>query len=513
VKMEGPPAGIVPGGQDPDAIEPELEVPALDEDRLRVRAPGLRERTARGAVLNAGFMIGLELLRTVRGFTIAGVIAASQYGLYGILTAFIGTLFRLKNVGISDKFIQQAEDDQATAFQKALTLDMALSLAMSLLFAALSPLLATAFGEPELLPLGLALATVPPAIALQSPLWIFYRRMDFLRQRLLGSIDPVVALVVGVGLALAGTGAWSLIGGIVAGAWSTAIVAVISSPYRLGFSFDRATARSYFSFSWPVFLALLSTVVIAQSTTIVGFEVVGVAGVGAIALAGSLIQYANRADQILTDTMYPAICAIQDRPDALASAFTVSNRLVMLWAFPAGTLAVLFGPDLVDALLGKKWADAAVLLQAFGFIAAADQIAYNWNAFYRARGETRPIAVYAVVSAIVFLAVALPLLAAYELDGLAAGMATATAVAIAIRLRYVHRIFPRIGLISMIVSAALPTALGAAAALLLRHVAGIEAGLQVAAFFIVFAAAAWLTQRAFLREAVGYLTQAREGTG
>ena len=38
----------------------------------------------------------------------------------------------------------------------------------------------------------------------------------------------------------------------------------------------------------------------------------------------------------------------------------------------------------------------------FALIAAADQLGFNWTAFYRALGRTRPIAVVNVTMAVVF---------------------------------------------------------------------------------------------------------------
>ena len=72
-------------------------------------------------------------------------------------------------------------------------------------------------------------------------------------------------------------------------------------------------------------------------------------------------------------------------------------------------------PDLVDFGLGDRWRPAVALIQIFGLIAAADQIGFNWDDYYRARAETRPIAVVSIVTMIACLATAIPLLI---LDGL-----------------------------------------------------------------------------------------------
>ena len=50
----------------------------------------------------------------------------TEYGVWGILVAALGTLLWLKQVGIGDKYVQQEDDDQELAFQQAFTLELAL---------------------------------------------------------------------------------------------------------------------------------------------------------------------------------------------------------------------------------------------------------------------------------------------------------------------------------------------------------------------------------------------------
>jgi hypothetical protein len=93
-----------------------------------------------------------------------------------------------------------------------------------------------------------------------------------------------------------------------------------------------------------------------------------------------------------------------------------------VWGVPFGVGLALFADDLVHAL-GPRWYGAAGVIRAFGLIAAAAHVGFNWHAFYRARGDTRPLAVVAVLLMVVFLAVAVPLTYSDHLNGFAWGMA------------------------------------------------------------------------------------------
>src|SRR4051812_39358407 len=205
-------------------------------DAIRRRAElagggSLRSHTARGTLVNAAYFVGLYSLGLLKGFVVAAFLTQSDYGIWGILVIGLGTFMWLKQVGIGDKYVQQDEDDQEVAFQRAFTLELAFTALAMVGVALLLTVLAVATGEHAILAPGAVLIAMLPALALQMPIWAFYRRMDFVRQRLLLAVDPVVGFVVSVALAATGAGYWAIVIGLLAGAWSGAAVAVAASPY------------------------------------------------------------------------------------------------------------------------------------------------------------------------------------------------------------------------------------------------------------------------------------------
>ena len=123
----------------------------------------------------------------------------------------------------------------------------------------------------------------------------------------------------------------------------------------------------------------------------------GLAAAGWITLAATLTRYADRADQILATTIYPAIVRVRDRADVLEELFAKANRLTLMWAFPFGAGLALFGADLIVFVLGDEWRGAIVLLGGLAVAVALQQVGYSWFAFYRARGESWPQAVESAV--------------------------------------------------------------------------------------------------------------------
>jgi O-antigen/teichoic acid export membrane protein len=458
---------------------------------------GLREHAAHGTLVNAAFSAGLTALGLVRALVVAALVSAADFGVWGIIVVAFATLSWLRQVGVSDRYVQQAEDDQELAFQRAFTIEALVSAAFLALLLAAIPLMAVAFGRPEVVAPALVLCLIVPAGALQAPIWVHYRRLRYVRQRVLLAVDPVVAFVVTVAAAAGGLGYWAFVAGAVAGAWAAAAAAVASSPYPLRLRLDRASARAYLTFSWPLFVAGLSGVVTAQAAVLTANHTLGLAAVGAMALAATFTDAAHKIDAIVTQALYPAVCAVADRVELLREAFQKSNRLTLMVAAPAGAGMALFAQPFVDHVIGEQWQPAVVLLQALGVAAVVNHIGFNWTAFVRARGDTRPVIGWSLATAAAFFAVPFPLLLTHGLDGYAGGLLVMAAVSLVFRARALKRVLGEHGFGRLAVRGVAPVLPAAAAVLLLPGPAAAELALYLA----LAAAATALLERDLLREA------------
>jgi O-antigen/teichoic acid export membrane protein len=495
---------------------PPAERDAMLRRRAEIGDDGLRARTARGAIVNTLYLLGINALAVANGVVVAGLIGPAEYGLWGLLIVSFGTLFALAAVGIDDKYINQDHPDQQAAFEIAFTLQALLSALLTVTALAAIPVLSIVYDEPRILVPGLLLAVALPLVALQAPVWVFYRRMDFVKQRILEGCNPVVALVVAMGLALAGAGFWSLVIGSIAGALVATFVAVRSSPYKLRFRYERGALREYATFSWPLFVGSTSNVLMWQVPLVIAARSLGAASIGALTLASQMTQYTKLVDGIVTHALYPGISAVKYRSDLLFESFSKSNRLALMWGFPVGIGAALFAEPAVHLFLGRDWDLVVPLLQVLGVSAALDQIGFNWTAFARARGETRVLALGGVAMMVATLAVGVPLLLEHGLSGLAIGIGAGTATSLVIRVVYLTKLFPALDMIGHVARAVAPTAVAAAAIVAERLAFGYDdpssparSLIELMAFVLLAAALTWRAEGALLREAVAYVRRAR----
>jgi PST family polysaccharide transporter len=447
---------------------------------------------------------------TLQTVLVARLLPTAIYGEWGLLMAAFMTILMLTQVGFDDKYIQQDDEDQEHAFQVAFSLVAVMGAVLVVLLLVGIPLFALLYGRTSIIAPGLVLATSVPAMVLETPIWVHYRRMDFTRQRKLQLVDPLVTCAATVVLAIAGWGLWALVLGALIGTWAAAIVIARTSPYKFRWRWDSAVAREYTRFSLPLFIGALGTVLLVQVPASIASRLLGAVAVGGIALANSVTNFTIQVDGIVTQTLYPVICAVKDRPPLLVEAFWKSNRLALLWATPVGAAAALFAGDFVHLIIGEKWRFAVPLLAIIGINAVINQIGFNWTAFFRALGDTKPVALGGIVNVIAVLAIAIPLMVIYGLTAFAVGLGVATVITVVVRLWLLRKIFPGVSFVLHIARGIGPTLPAVGVVLLLRAVdpttrTWMRVIVEAVIYLAIVALATYASDGRLLRESTNYL--------
>src|SRR4051812_12078633 len=92
--------------------EEDQSTPATARAEIDTGGRSLRAHAARGTLVNSAFQIGLAALGLLRRVVIAIFLTRSEFGIWGIIVTTLLTLSWLKQLGISDKYVQQNEPDQ-----------------------------------------------------------------------------------------------------------------------------------------------------------------------------------------------------------------------------------------------------------------------------------------------------------------------------------------------------------------------------------------------------------------
>ena len=116
-------------------------------DRPPLARGELRRRIVRGTVVNAVALAAIDLVVLAQGLIVTRLLGPAAIGLYGIVTTTTMTVVALKRVGVDEAFVAQDEPEQALEFQRAFTLELAISACFALVLCALAPVVAVVYGD------------------------------------------------------------------------------------------------------------------------------------------------------------------------------------------------------------------------------------------------------------------------------------------------------------------------------------------------------------------------------
>ena len=368
----------------------------------------------RTAVRGIGWTVARSLASRLVGSAVFVVLARrltpEDFGLVALASVFVILVSVLVESGFGEAVIQR-ERVTRTDLDSAFWVNTAVGLALAVVMVAAAPLLGTALGQPELGPVLQVLSTVFVLSALSSiPQAILRRDLEFRAIALRGFAATMTGGAVGVGMALAGAGVWSLVGQMVANALAGTVILWAMCPWRPGRSVSAASVRQLLRFSASITGERLALFVGRRSDDFLIGAVLGPVALG-------LYTLAYRVLLILTDVLvwtlegvaFPLLSRLQDDPDRRRRAFYALASLSWAVALPCFLLLAILAPEVTDLAFGPHWADAVPVMQVLALVGIPHSLVYcnkaGINATGRPEVSMRLALLTAAVSVLAFLLV------------------------------------------------------------------------------------------------------------
>ena len=349
----------------------------------------LRGESARGMAWTAAGKIAVKGLQFAIGIVLARLLTPADFGLVGIVAAFIAVSETFVDCGFSlalMRKLDRTDEDASTVFWFSLGVAAACYL---VLFAA-APAIAAFFGMPELATItrvvaaGLvfgAMASVPQALLRVN--------LRFAAQSAVLFASVAVSAAVGVALAWRGFGAWALVWqGL---AWHVVNLALLVAVTRWlpRLAFSRSSFRSFFSFGWRHLCSSAVNAVCYHVYTFATGRFFGAAATGAFARAAS---WTAIGPQFVQETMinvnYPLLAERQNSPRELLRAYERLSALSLLLLVPALALLAVFAEPVVRVVLGEQWLVCVPYLRILAAGAAFEPAQCLFQNLLYVRGRT-----------------------------------------------------------------------------------------------------------------------------
>ncbi|MBR1557306.1 MAG: lipopolysaccharide biosynthesis protein [Prevotella sp.] len=323
----------------------------------------LKDKTIKGTFWSAtDAFLGQGVLFIV-GIVLARLLSPEEYGLIGIVIIFTTVMTAIMDSGFSSALIRKIEvkdEDYNTLFIFNLTVSVAL---FALLYAG-APWIAHFFERPQLV----ALVRVMGSILILQSLCIVQetilkRRIDFKTRTKASFISAVSSGAIGIGMAFAGYGVWSLVGQQLSRQFVYTACLWGFNHWWPRLKFSNASLRYMWGFGWKLLVSGLLDKLWAELKKVVVSKYYSPATLGQYTKAGEFAKiFSANFTSIIQRVTYPALAQVQDDPKRMVSAY---RRVIKTTMFVTVNCMFFLGAvsePLFYCLIGPKWHIAATFL-------------------------------------------------------------------------------------------------------------------------------------------------------
>ena len=302
------------------------------------------------------------------GLVLARLLTPSEYGIMAILTIFIAVSNSIVDSGFSNALIRKTDAKQVD-YNTVFLFNLVVSglLYVVLFFAA--PSISVFFKEPLLVEVMRVIGWVLVINALAIiPRTLFVKEVNFKTQTKVSLIASISSGVVGISMALAGMGVWSLVGQQLSRQLLNTLFLWIYCKWRPVWEFSIQSFKELFGFGSKLLLSGLLDTVFKEIYSLV---------IGRCYTSAQLGQYtrANQFNQIFSSNLttviqrvsYPVLSSIQDEPERLREAYRKVIKSTMLISFACMLGLAAVAKPLIILLIGEKWLPAVGFLQIICF--------------------------------------------------------------------------------------------------------------------------------------------------
>jgi O-antigen/teichoic acid export membrane protein len=350
---------------------------------------GLRGATISGTAWTAGSRISQQAVQLAITIVLARLLVPREYGLVAMIAVFTGFAALFVDAGFAAALVQRRRltaEHLSTAFW----LNLGAGVAIAALSAAIAPLVARFYGQPELLVLmpvvGLNFVLVALSIVQMA---LLERRMLFRRVALIENGALVAGGTVAIVCAFAGLGVWALVIFTLISSGTQSLLLWLVSDWHP----TRAVSRGAFRDLWGFGGNLLGSYVLNYWTRtgdnlLIG-RFVGPVELGLYNRAYNLVllQLTN-VSYVVGRPLYPALSKLQDEPNRVRHAYLRALAIIALVTFPIATGCLVAAEPLVLTLFGPKWSGVVPLMQILAIAAVLQTICTTTGVVFQSQGRT-----------------------------------------------------------------------------------------------------------------------------
>ena len=375
---------------------------ATIEQLSTVHLDGQVERRAlTGGVLSALSQGCQFVLQLAYNIVLARLLGPREFGLYGMVMAIAAFMNMFKDAGLSTVTIQKESITQAQV-SNLFWINLGVGGFATLLMVCAAPAIGWFYRQPEVTPIAVACAAcfLLEGLATQH-IAVLNRQMRFAAVSAVEIAATAGGLAVGMILAIAGAGYWSLVAALLSTSAIRVAAAWTLSPWRPSLPTTRTGTRPLVHFGVDLTLSgVLFSIARGTDLVLIGRSL-GTEAVGLYSRASALLERPmERLLAPIYQVIVPALSRLQDAPDRYRKTYLQIFGAVAIAGFFLAGVSVPLARPLVTVVLGRRWEAAAPIFAAMGLAALFVPLSAATSWLYLSQGRGRALLRTSVITAL-----------------------------------------------------------------------------------------------------------------
>lgn len=365
-------------------------------DHLRVNLGG---RTARGGAV-AILSQGLKFVITIGATSImARLLTPADYGLVGMVAFVTGFVSMYKDLGLSAATIQKSEIS-AEQISTLFWVNVLLSLGITVFTAALAPLVAWFYGEPQLTWITVVTAAgfIISGLAVQHEA-LLRRQMRYFALASISLTSMATGYAVGIFLAWRGFSYWALVFSQLAVATTTTLLTVIFCRWMPGLPKRNTGVRSMIKFGGNLTGFTTINYFSRNLDNLLIGRVWGAQQLGLYSRAYQLMGLPiDQINEPISSVAVPSLSRLADSPESYRRAYLRMLEKIALLTMPCVVLMIATSDWIIRIVLGPQWTGTTRIFVLLGITGLFQPIANTTGWLLISQGRTNHLLKWGLIS-------------------------------------------------------------------------------------------------------------------
>ena len=315
----------------------------------------LRNTAVQGMLWVGADQIGRRVVDQVFTIFLARLLLPKDFGILALAAVFTTLLRIIGDTGMGSAIVQRREVDQEYLYT-AFWASVGAGITLTAVAAALGGLVGRWLHEPVvgLVLIGLSMRFLITSGA-QAQMAMITRRLDYRTLSLRSMTATVVGGVVGVGMAYAGKGVWSLVGQDLAMVTCGTILLYRATGWRPKLRFSWSKFLDLWSFGGRLQLSSFFNYLVRHMDNLLVGRYMGSTALGYYTFGYAVFLAPINDVGLLNQVLFSALSRLQDDIVRLKRGFLRALNYVTMIVLPMMVGLALVAPLLVSVVFGPKW--------------------------------------------------------------------------------------------------------------------------------------------------------------